>query len=69
MIFFGEKSLRTAVREFCRHYHQERNQQSLENRRIQPGREFGLKEGKVSCRERLGGLLRYYFRDGYRDAT
>ncbi len=69
MIFFGEKSLRNAVREFCRHYHQERNHQGLENRLIQPGRVVGLNEGKVACRERLGGLLRYYFRDDYRDAA
>ncbi len=63
MIFFGEKSLRNAVREFCRHYHKERNHQGLENRLIQPGRDVGLNEGKVACRERLGGLLKYYYRD------
>jgi len=63
MIFFGEKSLRNAVREFCRHYHQERNHQGLENKLIQPERDVGLNEGKVACRERLGGLLKYYYRD------
>ena len=63
MIFFGEKSLRNAVKEFCRHYHQERNHQGLENSLIEPGGEVGCSAGEVACRERLGGLLRYYYRD------
>ncbi len=63
MIFFGEKSLLNAVREFCLHYHQERNHQGLENRLIEPGRDVGLTKGKVACRERRGGFLKYYYRD------
>ena len=44
------------------HYHRERNRQGLENRIIEP--EFGATdEGEVNCRERLGGLLRYYRRE------
>ena len=40
----------------------EHNHQGLENKVVEP--EFGLEvEGDVSCRERLGGLLRYYYRD------
>jgi putative transposase len=62
MIFIGERSLRRAVEQFCEHYHRERNHQGLENRIIEP--EFGSVEaGEVNCRERLGGLLRYYYRD------
>ncbi len=39
------------------HYHRERNHQGLENKIIDP--ESGsAAEGEVSCRERLGGLLR-----------
>jgi hypothetical protein len=42
--------------------HPERNHQGLENRIIEP--EFGSEvEGEVNYRERLGGLLRYYYRD------
>ncbi len=63
MIFFGERSLRNAVKEFCRHYHQERNHQGLENQLIEPGEEVACTEGKVACRERLGGMLKYYYRD------
>ena len=68
MIFFGEKSLRNAVRQYLEHYHAERNHQGLENRIIEPGEEVGRCEGTIECRERLGGMLRYYYRY-YRDAA
>jgi putative transposase len=63
MIFFGEKSLRRAVNIYLDHYHEERNHQGLENQIIEPRDEGGRDEGEVACRERLGGLLRYYYRD------
>jgi putative transposase len=43
MILIGEGSLRTAVAQFCEHYHRERNHQGLENKIIDP--EFGSAEG------------------------
>ncbi len=63
MIFFGETSLRRAINEFLEHYHHERNHQGLENRLIAPLTEVGSVDGTVACRERLGGMLRYYYRD------
>ena len=36
LILFGERSLRTALREIMAHYHAERNHQGLENRLIEP---------------------------------
>jgi hypothetical protein len=30
---------------------------------IEPGEEVGAVAGKIESRERLGGLLRYYYRD------
>lgn len=63
MIFFGEQPLRKAVQEFVRHYHEERNHQGLENKIIDPGDEVGQIAGNIECRERLGGILRYYYRD------
>jgi len=63
MIFFGENMLRNAVRQFLEHYHLERNHQGLDNRIIDPGEEVGRTEGEIQCHERLGGLLRYYYRD------
>jgi len=62
MIFFGEAMLRKAVQEYLAHYHAERNHQGLDNRLIQPGPEVGTATGEAQCRERLGGLLRYYYR-------
>lgn len=62
MIFFGETMLRTAVREFLQHYHSERNHQGLANQLIQPGEEVGQSQGEIECRDRLGGVLRYYHR-------
>ena len=63
MILFGERSLWNAIREFLEHYHHERNHQGLENRLIDPQDAIGSLEGSVACRERLGGMLRYYYRD------
>ena len=63
MIFFGEKSLRQAVAAYLRHYHAERNHQGVGNKLIESGEEVGSVAGKIACRQRLGGLLRYYYRD------
>ena len=62
LIFFGEHSLRRAVAAFLEHYHRERNHQGLENRIVAPSAEVGAVIGKIECRERLGGMLRYYYR-------
>ncbi len=43
-------------------YHRERNHQGLGNRLIDPGEEVGVTKGSIACRQRLGGLLRYYYR-------
>ena len=62
MIFFGDAMLRNAVLQFLDHYHRERNHQGLDNRILMPGAEVGQMTGTLECRERLGGLLRYYYR-------
>jgi hypothetical protein len=62
MIFFGESSLRKATTECLAYYHGERNHQGLDNRLIAAGEEVGRSAGRVQCRERLGGMLRYYHR-------
>jgi putative transposase len=61
MIFFGERSLRTGIREFVFHYHGERNHQGLGNRLIMPDQAAGH-HGPLLRRERLGGMLNYYYR-------
>jgi putative transposase len=62
IIFFGEKSLQNAVSNFLDHYHKERNHQGLDNQLLQPGAEVGCTAGDIAYRERLGGMLRYYYR-------
>jgi putative transposase len=62
MIFFGESSLQAAVVSFLAHYHAERNHQGLGNRLLEPDEEVGRTKGEVVCRERLGGMLRYYYK-------
>ncbi len=62
MIFFGERSLLRAALSFVDHYHEERNHQGLDNQLIDPEPGVGHADGEVLCRERLGGILRYYYR-------
>ena len=63
MIFFGEKPLHRAVAVFVEHYHTERNHQGLDNQIIEPADEVGQVAGKIGCRKRLGGMLKYDHRD------
>ena len=61
MIFFGEAPLRQAIAAYVEHYHAERNHQGLDNRLIAGKPEAsGSVDGRVVCRQRLGGMLRYY---------
>jgi transposase InsO family protein len=61
LVLFGERRLLRALDEFVAHYHGERNHQGLGNELITT--ETGpLRGTHVRCRERLGGLLRYYHR-------
>jgi transposase InsO family protein len=62
MILFGESAVRKAAAEFVAHYHSERNHQGLDNALICPEPEHAGHEGEVHRRERLGGLLNYYYR-------
>jgi putative transposase len=62
LILFGERSLRRAMREYVAHYHAERNHQGKSNVLLFP-QATETRCDTVECRERLGGLLRYYHRD------
>jgi putative transposase len=61
VILFGERRLRQVLDEFMAHYHRERNHEGLSNDLIVRGPRV-LGGARVRCRERLGGLLRYYHR-------
>ena len=64
LILFGESSVRRALQQYVMHYHEERNHQGKENRILFPVETEGTRKrkGAVQCRERLGGLLKYYER-------
>ncbi len=63
VILFGERSLRRALSEYVDHFHAERNHQGKGNVLLFPLATDRQREGPVQCRERLGGLLRYYHRE------
>jgi hypothetical protein len=61
VITLGERHLRRTLADFVAHYHGERNHQALDNELIDraPRQTVG---GPVRRRERVGGLLNYYYR-------
>lgn len=59
MIFFGESSLRLAIRSYVAHYHGERYDQGLDNGLIESTEPPDDPPGDIECRERLGGTLKY----------
>lgn len=62
MMLFGEQSLRHVVTEFVRHYHGERTIKGWEctDRARRAHRKLSR---PVQVRQRLGGRLKYYYRD------
>lgn len=63
MILFGACSLRRALKEYITHYHAERNHQGLGNRLLDPTRTAGATDDPIQHRERLGGMLNFYYRE------
>lgn len=62
MIFFGQAQLRQAITQFMAHHHGERNHQGLGNRLLQPLSPVHELHAPVKRRQRLGGMLNYYYR-------
>src|SRR5262249_47273686 len=60
LILFGERRLLHVLKEFEVHYHEERNHQGLGNDLIAPAPRAVGRAG-IRCRDRMGGLLRYYY--------
>ena len=63
MIFFGQASLRHAVKQFMTHYHAERNHQGLGNLLLQQISAPALLNRPIKQRQRLGEMLKYYHRE------
>ena len=62
IVLLGEGHLRAAVRAFVQHYHDERPHQGLGNDLISP-KTTVIGTVPVKCRERLGGLLNFCYRE------
>jgi transposase InsO family protein len=63
LILFGEASLRHALTQYVEHFHHERNHQGKGHVLLFPAVSHGpAREDPIQCRERLGGLLKYYER-------
>jgi transposase InsO family protein len=62
IIPLGERHLRLIVREYVEHYNRERNHQGLGNRLIDPKPMATNDNGPIRNRQRLGGLLNFYYR-------
>ena len=64
LILFGETSLRRVVSNYLEHFHHERNHQGKGNLLLfpDPALRDPAPRAAVRCRERLGGLLKYYSR-------
>ena len=63
LILFSEGALKRAIENYVNHFHTERPHQALENKIIAPEFEHGRRAGEIQCRKRLGGLLKYYYRE------
>jgi len=63
-VVFGEMHMDYLVREFVEHYHEERPHQGKENQPLTSAESQTevLSIGSVTCRERLGGVLKHYHR-------
>ena len=61
---FSHAVLRRVLRHYEAHYHEERNHQGKDNLLLFPLRTPAVpgKQEQVRCRERLGGVLKYYER-------
>jgi len=64
LILFGEASLKRALQQYLIHYHEERNHQGKGNALLfpSPSRPVGSEQRSVQCQQRLGGMLKYYYR-------
>ena len=61
-VLLGKKALSHSLKEYISHFHHERNHQELGNTIPFPSETVGLVSGKICKKERLGGLLKYYYR-------
>ena len=64
LILFGERSLRHSLDHYILHHQHERNHQGKDNIVLFPSEQdrIGQRDGPIAVRERLGGMLKFYYR-------
>jgi len=62
-IIFGTEHFDHVVGEYSEHYYTERRNQPMVNVPLISPSSSSPAAGKIVCRERLGGVLRYYCRE------
>jgi putative transposase len=65
-ILFGERPLRRTPSDYVDNFNAEPNDPGKGNALPFPRNTYRHREGPVQCRERFGGLLRYYHREAVR---
>ena len=60
LVLLGEGPLQRSLTQYTAHYHLERNHQGKDNQLLTPLVEQNGR--KIHCRQRLGGLLKFYAR-------
>jgi len=61
-VVLGEDHLRHIVGEYVAYFNAERPHQAMDNYTLTRSAEEAPSEGEILCQERLGGLLRHYYR-------
>jgi transposase InsO family protein len=62
LIFLSETHLRRTISTFIDYYHHHRNHQGIGNKLIELPEELPT-SGQIRCRNELGGMLNYYYRE------
>ena len=57
------RTFRRALIEYVAYYHSERNHQGVGNRLLQPVATLTSTDEPIQCRERLGGMLNFCYRE------
>ena len=63
MILFGERHVRHVCAEFVAHYNEERTHSGIDHKTPVEPDNPPPRDGPIRCRERLGGLLKSYYRE------
>ena len=63
LVLFDEAGLRKALKEYLFHYHSGRNHQGKHNELLFPQGDYVNNSSEIKCEERLGGLLKFYYRN------